>query len=97
MRQALRGTLDKGFTVLTGAAVVFMTLILLLVLGPMLMNGASAVFFRGTVEYRKMQRALFARGNNAALDREIAETEAARQVIYDSLAEFKRGLDTIPW
>jgi phosphate transport system permease protein len=88
-----RTHLDRAFTVLTGATVVLLSVILLLVLGPMMVRGSSAVVFRGTVEFRKMQLDLFERGPQARLQAEVAEVQAARQPIYDMVDRFKRGID----
>jgi phosphate transport system permease protein len=93
MNLALRGALDRFFTVLTGMSVVLLTLVLIGILGPMLYRGASAVFFDGTVEFRKMQRDLFERGDAKALEAEIARTEEFRRKVYDMIDEFKRGID----
>lgn len=93
MNLSLRIKLDKGFTILTGAAVVMLSLILLLVLGPMIFRGTSAVFFRATVEYRKMQMGIFERGDQKALQAEVAEVQGARQPVYDLIDGFKKGID----
>jgi len=67
---------------------------LLLVLGPMLLRGSNAVFFQGTVEFRKMQADLFNRGNPPALEEELRQVQNARKPIYDLLDHFKKGIDT---
>ena len=67
MNLRMRGTLDRIFTVLTALSVVLLTLVLIGVLGPMAYRGSGAVLFKGTVEFRKMQRDLFKRGNPEAL------------------------------
>jgi phosphate transport system permease protein len=89
----VRGQLDRVFTAATGASVVLLTLALAVILGPMVWRGGSAVFFRGTVEFRKMQRDLFGRGNEQALDAEIGETQKLRQPIYDMIDAFQKGVD----
>jgi phosphate transport system permease protein len=63
------------------------------VLGPMVYRGASAVCFDGTVEFRKMQRDLFRRGDLAALEAEIAETDSFRKEVYERIDAFKSGID----
>jgi phosphate transport system permease protein len=89
----VRGKLDRVFTVATGLSVVLLTLVLVAILGPMVYRGSSAVFFQGTVEFRKMQRNLFGRGDERVLDAEVAETEKFRQQVYDRIDEFKKGVD----
>ena len=85
--------LDRVFTVLTGLSVVLLTLVLIAVLGPMVYRGAGAVFFDGTVEFRKMQRDLFNRGGGAALEAEIERTDAVREQVYAMIDTFRKGID----
>jgi len=94
MKLIVRQGLDKVFTVLTGTAVVVLSLVLLVILGPMIVKGTSAVLFHGTVEFRRMQQALFNRGSQGQLAAEVAETKAARQKVYDLIDAFKQGIDT---
>jgi phosphate transport system permease protein len=89
----VRGKLDRVFTVATGLSVVLLTLVLVAILGPMVYRGSSAVFFQGTVEFRKMQRNLFGRGDERTLNAEVAETEKFRQQVYDRIDGFKKGVD----
>ena len=93
MKLIIRQGLDKVFTVLTGTAVVVLSLVLLVILGPMIVKGTSALVFHGTVEFRRMQQALFNRGSQARLAAEVAETKAARQKVYDLIDAFKQGMD----
>jgi phosphate transport system permease protein len=93
MNLTVRGKLDRIFTVATGLSVVLLTLVLIAILGPMVSRGSSAVFFQGTVEFRKMQRNLFGRGDGQALNAEAAETEKVRQQVYDMIDGFKKGVD----
>ncbi len=81
------------FTIATGLSIVLLTLALIAILGPMVYRGGSAVFFQGTVEFRKMQRNLFGRGDEQALNAEIAETQKVRQHVYDMIDEFRKGVD----
>ncbi len=93
MKLGVRQTLDRLFTGLTGASIVFLGLVLIAVLGPMVYRGSSAVLFTGTVEFRKMQRDLFDRGDTTVLKEELASTNQARQVVYDTIDRFKKGID----
>ncbi len=93
MNLGVRRTLDRIFTGLTGASIVLLALVLIAVLGPMVYRGSSAVFFTGTIEFRKMQRDLFNRGDRAALADEVAKAQASRQVVYDMVDRFKKGID----
>lgn len=93
MNLGVRRTLDRLFTGLTGVSVVLLALVLIAVLAPMIYRGSSAVLFNGTVEFRKMQRDLFNRADRTALAAEIAETDKARQVVYEMIDRFKKGID----
>ncbi len=93
MRSNYRMFADKVFTVLAGSTVILMTLVLVIILGPMLVRGSSAVFFRGTVEFRKLQQAMFDRGNTQALEQEIQQVRQHRDVIYSMIEDFKQGID----
>jgi len=93
MNLRVRGRLDQVFTAATALSVVLLTLILVAILGPMVYRGSSAVFFQGTVEFRKMQRNVFGRGEEQALKAEIAETEKVRQQVYEIVDSFKKGVD----
>ncbi len=93
MKLTTRATLDKLFTGVTGLSIVLLSLVLIAVLGPMVYRGSSAVLFNGTVEFRKMQRELFNRGDEKELEGEIAQTETFRQGVYAKIDAFKRGID----
>jgi phosphate transport system permease protein len=93
MSLRVRGQLDRVFTAATGLSVVLLTLVLVAILGPMVYRGSSAVVFQGTVEFRKMQRNLFGRGDEQALKAEVAETEQVRQHVYEMIDRFKKGVD----
>jgi phosphate transport system permease protein len=93
MNLKIRGKLDQLFTAATGLSVVLLMLVLVAILGPMLYRGSNAVFFQGTVEFRKMQRDLFRRADDATLNAEIAETEELRRRVCDMIDEFRNGVD----
>jgi len=93
-RMVLRQLTDKSFTILTVVSVILIVLVLVVVLGPMLGRGASAVVFKGTVEFRKLHYSWHQRGSEESIRKETAETEKARQSIYVIVDRFKRGIDT---
>ena len=93
MRLIIRRITDKAFTCLTGTSVVLITLVLLVVLGPMVWRGAKAVIFKDTIEFRKMQLDLYNRGNPENLNAEVAETENFRAIVYETIDKFKHGID----
>jgi phosphate transport system permease protein len=69
-------------------------LVLAGVLGPMLWRGGSAVVFKGTVEFRKMQLVLFGRGDEEKIAAESKQAEIARAKIYSTIEKFKGGIDS---
>lgn len=89
----MRITLDKFFTVLTGLAVMCMIAALFVILGPMIYRGLGAIFFRGTVEFRKMQLAEFEHGNIEKIKQEDIQTKQARQAVYNIIDKFRNGID----
>ena len=94
MRPGVRIAIDKIFTVVAGASVVCLCLVLVAVLGPMLLRGGSAVAFKGTVEFRKMQLVLFGQGDEDKIAAESRQAEIARAKIYSTIEKFKGGIDS---
>ncbi len=90
MRLSTRKLLDKAFSSIGIFSIVLMGGALAVILIPIFWRGAGAFVFRATVEHRKMERDLFSRGDEAALDAEIARAAEARQPVYDMLAAFSR-------
>jgi len=93
MNLATRRLLDRSFSGLGVLSIVLMAGALIVLLGPIVVRGLGAYAFRGTVEFRRMQLERFERGNRAAVQREIALAQAARQPVYDALAAFEVELD----
>ena len=90
----LRGAADRLFTGLASGSVILIALALVVVLAPMLWRGATAVVFRGTVEFRLMQMQQFGRGRRADLAAELAQVAEARRPVYALLDRFSRGIAT---
>jgi len=93
MKTRLRIIIDRIFTVLSSMSIVLITAALLIVLGPMIIRGGSAVIFKATVEFRKMQMAEFSRGKSDVIEKEIEKTNRQRQFVYDTINKFKRGIE----
>jgi phosphate transport system permease protein len=93
MKVRVRNLLDSMFTLLSGVCVAVLVVALAGILGPMMWRGASAVLFRGTVEWRKMQLAEFGSGNQSEIEAEAQKAQAARRYIYETIDEFKRSID----
>lgn len=90
----LRGAVDRIFTGLASGSILLIALVLVVVLAPMLWRGATAVLFRGTVEFRLMQMQKFGRGNRADLAVELVQVAEVRQPVYGMLDRFSRGIAT---
>jgi phosphate transport system permease protein len=88
MNLGTRKLLDRSFTALGIGSIVIMGLMLLAVLVPIVSNGIGALAFQGTVEHRKMLFKEFHRGDKAALQAEIAQSDASRRQIYAMLDTF---------
>lgn len=84
---------DRGFTVLSFASVGLASLVLVVVLAPMIYRGATAVVFRGTVAFRRMQHDLHGRGDAQAVQAEVAEVARARAPVYALLDRFRHSAD----
>jgi phosphate transport system permease protein len=93
MKANFRIIFDKMFTVLTGLAVLSMVLALIVILSPMIYRGLGAIFFKGTVEFRKMQTAEFHHGNPELVRQESAQAQQARQAVYNMINKFRNGVD----
>jgi phosphate transport system permease protein len=85
---------DRAFTVLALAPVFLIAVALFGILSPMVWRGAGAVFFQGTVEFRRMQMERYDRGSSAELEHELAARAEARRPAYEILDRFRRGIDT---
>jgi phosphate transport system permease protein len=94
MKSVYRNLFDKFFTLITGLAVLSLIVVLFVILGPMLRRGFSAVFFKGTVEFRRMQLAEFGHGGFTEVRAESERTDAVRANVYKLIDEFKSGVDT---
>ena len=94
MRLWLRMLIDKVFTNLSALSIVLMAAALCIILGPMIGKGIGAVFFRSTVEFRRMQFEMHGRGDKATLQKELADATLARAEVYAIIDTFRSGMDT---
>ena len=85
--------LDRSFTALGIGSIVIMGLALLVVLFPIVNNGAGAVIFKSTIEHRKLLFTEFHRGDARKLEKEEALSNSYRQKAFDMLATFDRELE----
>jgi phosphate transport system permease protein len=94
MKLPFRIAIDRFFTGVAIASAVFLCLILVVILGPMIRRGTTAVIFKGTVEFRRMQLSLHGRGNQERIDEETAQARILSARLYEYIESFKRGVDT---
>ena len=95
MKTRTRKLLNQTFTIGGYSAIGVMTAFLLVVLFPVFAKGIGAYLFKGTVEYRKMVLDQFGRGDARAITTETAETDKARQPIFDALTQFDADLHSM--
>lgn len=96
MRLSTRKVLDRAFSGTGLFAIALMACALVAVLAPILVRGAGAYVFRGTIEHRRFLLERFNRGDRAAFESEQEEVRAARAPVYDLLDAFRRELDAAP-
>ncbi|MGF1582360.1 MAG: phosphate ABC transporter permease PstA [Gemmataceae bacterium] len=87
-----RQLLDNLLTLAAVLAVLVLATILVIVLGPIIGRGYSAISFHATVEFRKMQFELHNRGDEEALKEDMAAAEAARKPVYDLLDSYNNSM-----
>ena len=88
-----RNIINNLFTATAWVSAMLLIAILGIVLIPMFVKGSTAVFFKGTVEFREMQLELYGRGNPEEIKQEVAETEAVRDELRAIISDFRNGLD----
>jgi len=96
MQLGTRRMLDRAFAGSGVMAIVLMGASLILLLAPVFVKGIGAVFFRGTVEHRRMVLEKFGRGDRASVGTEIAESSAARAPVYAAMKAFESELENAP-
>ena len=90
----LRLLLNKLFTTLALLSVLLIVAALIGILAPILWRGGSAVVFKDTLEFRRLQLEQFGRGDREEIEREMHQAAEVRQRAYDLLDRFSAGLDT---
>jgi phosphate transport system permease protein len=96
MRLQSRKIMDRAFSGSGIFAILLMAGALVILLAPMFVRGAGAIFFTATVEHRRLMLEKFERGDRSALEAEIRDTHAAREPVYRMLAAFEKSLETAP-
>jgi phosphate ABC transporter permease protein PstC/phosphate ABC transporter permease subunit PstA len=88
VRMQARLATNNIFTGVALLSVVFLGLSLVIVIGPIFVNGAGAVFFDETVEHRIFLHDRFGRGSSEQLQSQIDQAWAARQPLYDAIDQY---------
>lgn len=96
LRRKLRGAFNTFFTGTAALSIILMAGALVIILAPMLIKGATAVVFRGTVEWRELQlkEEIFQRGDPEEVSAELKQVAEARRPVYEMLDRFARGIDS---
>ncbi len=84
----LRTAANAAFSGVGFFSIGFLAFVLILVLGPMLMQGREAVLFRGTIEHRLFLAERFNRGNLPSVQAEYERCQAVRRPVYETLERF---------
>ncbi|ARN56556.1 phosphate ABC transporter permease PstA [Sedimentisphaera salicampi] len=94
MREKLRHIKDKLFTFSAHFSIVLLVAALIIVLGPMLAKGFTAVVFQGTSEFRRLQLEEHSRGSKEDVLAEVEQGRKERQNLHDMIEDFNVGIDT---
>jgi phosphate transport system permease protein len=97
MRPGTRKVLDRAFTGVGIFSIALVSLALLVLLGPIVIRGAGAFVFQGTIAHRRAQLELFEVGKPAAVAAEWAQVQAARKPVYEALDAFEAELADYPY
>ncbi len=92
MEVGTRKLLDRSFTSVGFLAIILMAVSLVILLQPIIIRGGKAFVFKGTVEYRKLMREQFGRGNAEELSMDLEEARLARKPVYDLLDAFENEM-----
>ncbi len=88
-----RKVLNKSVTGFGYFSIFLLALSLLIILLPIIINGLGAFFFKGTVEFRRVQYEKFNRGNNEDILAEINKTNVHKNYIYKKMHTFMDKID----
>ncbi len=80
-----RNVLNKSVTGFGFFSILLLTLSLLIVLMPIIINGIGAFIFKGTVEFRRMQYEKFSRGEKSEILAEIEKSDKHKRFVYKKL------------
>ena len=87
-----RRVVDWSFTGLSVFSVVLLAAALLVILLPILVHGAAAFVFQGTVEFRRSQLEIFSQGDRPDIMAQVQHAAQAREPVYGMLAAFEQQM-----
>jgi len=93
MRANTRNLIDRSFSLLGVFSIFIMVFALGFILLPILWNGSKAIFFRGTIEHRRLMLAEFGRGNSEKIEQDVRECKRVRQVVFDMMTSYEKEQD----
>jgi len=93
MKLQTRHIIDHAFSGMSFFSVFLLSASLIIVLAPIFVRGISALVFKGTVEFRRLQLEQFNRGNKEDLDRERAAVQPYREKLYQYIDAFQAQSD----
>jgi len=92
MRTQSRKLFDRSFSGLSLFSIVLVAAALIILLTPITLKGLSAYIFKGTVEHRLVMHHELGHGGEQSIEADEARTDAAREPLYQYLAEFEKDL-----
>ncbi len=93
MNVGTRKILDRSFTTVGITSILLMATALLVVIVPIFSGGIGAIFFKGTIEHRKLQYNEFRKGNPDVLRQQITEADSHRKGAYRILEAFEAEME----
>ncbi len=93
MQLETRKLLDRAFSGLSVISVLLMAGALIIILGPMMIRGLDAFFFRGTTDWRIMMMQEFARGDIDAVEAERAAIWEVRRPVFEAIEKFEAEIE----
>ena len=88
-----RKILDRSFTAVGVTSILLMAMALMIVIVPIFTGGIGAIFFKGTIEHRKLQYNEFGKGNPDVLQQQITESDSYRNKAYRILDAFESEME----
>jgi len=78
-------------------SIVLLAASLMILIGPIFINGSKAFIFRSTIEFRRLMLEEFARGSPERIEGEFNSCRQARQPVFAMLARFEADLDRMEY